>query len=73
MRSPEFTCFGHRWRVRIYPGGHSTSEEGMVGICFDHLSNENIAIQYGFSVKDKNGKAKKEYTSGGAEEFAPKG
>ena len=33
--SPEFTCFGHKWRLKIYPGGDSASEEGMVGVYLD--------------------------------------
>ena len=73
VQSPEFTCFGHKWRVEIYPGGHSTSNEGMVGIFLENRSDERITINFGLSVKDKNGKAVKDIVSYAALDFAPYG
>ena len=70
VQSPEFTCFGHKWRVEIYPGGHSTSNEGMVGIFLENRSDERITINFGLSVKDKNGKAVKDIVLEAAIEFA---
>ena len=87
VSSPEFTCFGHRWCVQIFPGGrpeaddgmislylehHSaTSDEGMVGVYLHNLSSKSVKLQYGFSVKDKKGQVKKEFTRvGRGKEFA---
>ena len=54
--SPEFTFFGHQWRLVIFPGGNLLSEDGMVGIALDHMSSHSITLQYGFSVKNKGKK-----------------
>ena len=72
--SPEFTCFGHKWRLKVYPGGHSTSNEGMVSVYLENLSNKSITIQYGFSVKRKDGKVVKDVVADNVgTEFAPNG
>ena len=55
--SPEFTCFGHKWRLKIYPGGDSASEEGMVGVYLDQFAkDEKIIIMFGISLKTIYGK-----------------
>ena len=68
VRSPEFTCFGNLWCLRVYPGGSSTSDDGMVSIYLQNLSNKSIKLQYGFCVKDESHKVKKDFVSkkGGA-------
>ena len=73
VHSPEFTCSGHKWRLEIFPGGHSTSNEGMVSVYLENLSNTSITIQYGFSVKNKIGRMVKDKVSNRGEEFAPYG
>ena len=55
--SPEFTCFGHQWRLRLYPGGSTKSEDGMVSIFLSNRSNKSIKMQYGFSIKNRGSKA----------------
>lgn len=41
----EISCFGSKWRLRLYPGGHKKSYDGMVGIFLcntlypDHCTN----------------------------------
>ena len=35
--SPEFACFGHKWRLSIYPGGNRSSKNGMVSIFLELL------------------------------------
>ena len=35
--SPEFTCFGHRWSLRLYPGGARRSDDGMVAVFLRHI------------------------------------
>lgn len=32
VNSPIFSCAGYKWKLRIYPGGHSNSRDGMIGI-----------------------------------------
>ena len=54
--SPEFSCFGHQWTLGVYPGGRVDSQEGYVGIKLANFSNTSIKIQYGYSVKDADGK-----------------
>ena len=55
--SPEFSCFGHRWQLYIYPGGEVDSDEGDVAIELENVTpNTTLNIQYGYSVRDANGK-----------------
>ena len=50
--SPEFMCFGHKWRLQIYPGGGMDSDDGMVGASLIHQTkDEKIIIKYGLGVK----------------------
>ncbi|KAL7530114.1 hypothetical protein ACHAXR_003315, partial [Thalassiosira sp. AJA248-18] len=56
VNSPEFTCFGHQWRLRIYPGGCTTSGDGNVGVFLDHLSDESIEVEFGFTFKNSYGR-----------------
>ena len=56
--SPEFTCFGHRWYVQIYPGGRDDSDDGHVALFLQHKSDENILnLRFCFLVKKSTGKA----------------
>ena len=50
--SPEFTYFGHNWRLLIFPGGNTNSGEGMVSAYLHNRSNESIKVQFEFSVKN---------------------
>ena len=54
--SPEFTCLGHRWTVKIFPGGDDGSKEGYVGMYLFNESDADITVQYGFSIRDVAGK-----------------
>ncbi|KAL7524276.1 hypothetical protein ACHAXR_000505, partial [Thalassiosira sp. AJA248-18] len=56
VESPEFTCFGHQWRLRIYPGGRTDSDDGMVGVYLCNMSEETIKVEYGFTVKKTDGR-----------------
>ena len=73
VHSPEFTCFGHKWRLQIYPGGDTRVDDGMVAVFLENLSNESITIQYGFSVKSKDGKVVEDFASISDMFFAPYG
>jgi len=56
VKSPEFSCFGHQWTLVLYPGGRSISDEGYAAVSLCNRSNTRIKIQYGFSVRDADGK-----------------
>ena len=53
--SPEFTYFGHNWRLLIYPGGRASSDHGMACIFLQNRSNKSITLQYGYAVVKNNG------------------
>ena len=53
--SPEFSCFGHQWRLKLYPGGHTVSDEGYVGVSLrNSRSDTSIKIKYCLSVRDED-------------------
>ncbi|KAL7545717.1 hypothetical protein ACHAWF_009071 [Thalassiosira exigua] len=54
--SPEFECFGHRWRAEIFPGGHLTSKAGKVAISLRNVSEKSIELDIRFTVKNSSGK-----------------
>ena len=56
VESPKFSCFGHQWTLELYPGGIPLSREGYIAVAFTHKNNKSIKIQYGFSVRDADGK-----------------
>ena len=56
VKSPRFSCFGHQWLLELYPGGKATSSERYVAIYLVNYSTASIKIQYGFSVRDADGK-----------------
>ncbi|KAL7526436.1 hypothetical protein ACHAXR_001488, partial [Thalassiosira sp. AJA248-18] len=53
--SPEFTCFGRQWTLRIYPGGRTDSDDGVVSVYLRNMSEESIEVEYGFTVKKSDG------------------
>ena len=56
VESSEFLCFGHTWRVRLYPGGHADSDEGMVAAFLWHLSKSPITVVWSLSIRNSRGK-----------------
>ena len=54
--SPDFKGLGNQWRLKFYPGGDLTADEGMVSLYLYNMSDKAIEIEYGFSVNDGNGK-----------------
>jgi len=54
--SPEFSCFGHQWRLDIFPGGRDNSTEGYIAVGLSNMSNTSIEIQYCYSARNANGK-----------------
>mmetsp|Transcript_10867 Transcript_10867/g.26829 ORF Transcript_10867/g.26829 Transcript_10867/m.26829 type:complete len:411 (-) Transcript_10867:412-1644(-) len=56
VASSDFTCLGHKWRLVLYPGGSPVSDAGMIGLYLINMSNKGIKINYGFGVKDSDGR-----------------
>ena len=54
--SPEFTCLGHQWQLKLYPGGRHNADEGYASIKLSNFSCKDIEIEYGFSLKDAAGR-----------------
>jgi len=41
VQSSKFACFGHEWRLQVFPGGYSdypTPPKGAVGVCVERIS-----------------------------------
>ena len=55
-KSPGFSCFGHKWRVYLYPGGHGDSDDGMVAVYLCNRTKKAIKIQWRLSVRNAAGK-----------------
>ncbi|EJK56260.1 hypothetical protein THAOC_23893, partial [Thalassiosira oceanica] len=53
--SPEFSCFGHQWRLQIFPGGEEGSEDGYVAMYLQNRTEEAIEVKSNFIVKHPNG------------------
>ena len=56
VESPEFSCFGHQWRLDIYPGGNTNTDEGYVATNLANMSTTSIKVQWGCSVRDADGR-----------------
>ena len=54
--TPEFMALGNPWCLKLYPGGRYDSKAGWVGMYLCNPSNESIDMNFGFSIKDGNGK-----------------
>ena len=54
--SPEFSSWGHEWKLDIYPGGNEVSPEGMVAVYLYNMSTKSIKIEYSYSIKNSVGK-----------------
>ncbi|KAL3768510.1 hypothetical protein ACHAW5_002467 [Stephanodiscus triporus] len=51
--SPEFTCLGNRWILRMYPGGSVHARDNYISVRLVNASEKGISILYGFGVKKK--------------------
>ena len=82
IASPEFTCNGRRWELRVFPGGASEADEGDVSAFLNHLSVGTITVSYDMKIFDTLGKTrgsmpdKKKFTGSragwGSTDFIPR-
>ena len=64
---PEFSCFGHTWRLLIYPTGrhrHNSDSEGggNISICLVHDFDEALLVTFGIQILNRDGTAVRERT-----------
>ena len=59
VASPKFTCYGHQWELRVFPGGDNQAEEGKLSVFLYNLSKATITVRFGVDIFDKFGKTKK--------------
>ena len=52
LRLESFTCIGNEWQLNLFPGGSAVSDEGMVSVYLQNMSNKRKHVEYGFHVKD---------------------
>ena len=54
--SPQFTCLGRKWELRLFPGGDETSDPGNIAVYLAHMSHGTIKLDYKFTVENSDGK-----------------
>ena len=52
-RSPKFTCNGHKWCIRIYPGGYEHGNFGKLSVYLEHCSEGNATVSYEICLQAK--------------------
>ncbi|EJK61716.1 hypothetical protein THAOC_17749 [Thalassiosira oceanica] len=55
VKSPKFSCFGHQWRLLIYPGGDRESSDGCVALGLQNTTKESIEVETKFIIKHPHG------------------
>ena len=68
VKSPDFKCFGHTWRLVMYPGGDDTAKGGYVSICIENWTSRGITLDFKLTLPDVDGKECHQIT-GGMEQF----
>jgi hypothetical protein len=46
VESPSFCCFGHEWKLRVYPGGLERSSSGWVIVGLANSSSTEISLDW---------------------------
>jgi len=58
VQSPVFSCFGHQWAAKIYPGGNEASKQGYVGVAVYNVLPESIEAYFKIILKHPTDQAK---------------
>ena len=61
VETSEFSCNGHEWVLRIYPGGDNSATEEYMSIFLYHRSPGSIKTTFELKILDKFGKQNKEF------------
>lgn len=64
MSSPTSNCFGHEWRVVLYPGGHRKAKESNITLLLTKCSDNEISINFELVIKNNRGGDVAKGTSG---------
>jgi len=64
LETPEFSCRGDEWILKIYPGGTRFATAGYLSVYLDHhanggISEQNSALKFEIKILDKLGVTKK--------------
>lgn len=51
--SPEFICNGHKWRLRLFPGGDNLARQGYVSVYLQHCSGGYAKATFKVDVLNK--------------------
>ena len=71
VKLPEFKCFGHTWRLDVYPGGEDKASDGNVTVYIHNLTSLGIALEYKITLLDADDNESHEITERQGE-FYPK-
>ena len=63
VKTPEFSCNGHDWCLKVYPGGDDNATEGYVSIYLHHRSEGSNSVKYKVSIIDKFGERRERQTT----------
>jgi len=56
VKSPKFKCFGHTWRLEVYPGGDDdAADDGCISVYINNLSEESVTLDYQIAVLNADG------------------
>ncbi|EJK59711.1 hypothetical protein THAOC_20036 [Thalassiosira oceanica] len=73
VKSPKFSCFGHQWFVKLYPGGRNDSNDGRVAMKLENRTEASIEVEYKYMIKHPNGEGDISRASGKLMKFSPTG
>eukprot|EP00956_Cyclotella_meneghiniana_P024210 scaffold48315_cov57-Cyclotella_meneghiniana.AAC.5 len=62
IESPEFKCFGHNWRLEVYPGGTDEAEEGFMTVSLYNLTKVKITLDWRVTILDVHGNEVNQWT-----------
>eukprot|EP00956_Cyclotella_meneghiniana_P016865 scaffold27065_cov30-Cyclotella_meneghiniana.AAC.1 len=64
VESPKFKCFGHTWRLKIYPGGDIIADHGYISAYINNLSDEKITVDFEIIIMKADGNESKKLIPG---------
>lgn len=51
VMSPQFSCLGYDWKLRIHPGGDGGASDGFCSVFLCNCTNRSIEVEFTFIVK----------------------
>lgn len=53
--SPHFCCAGHKWQLKVYPGGETEAEHKMMSVFLVSTSSSRLAASFAIKIKKSSG------------------